>query len=89
MSYINYYIDRRPQFRKYGREFFDIDGAMIPGVMTLEGRAMGGWPQYSYGLTAILWNGHAMYQWWKVSQDKTFLETKAYAFFEVWNPVRH
>lgn len=37
MSYINYYVDRMPQFRKYGKEFFGLDTAMIPGVMTHKG----------------------------------------------------
>ncbi|MCB1120959.1 MAG: glycoside hydrolase N-terminal domain-containing protein [Verrucomicrobiae bacterium] len=73
MSYLNYYVDRMPQFREYGRSFFGLDGAMIPGVMTLRGQAMGGWPQYAMGLTAGLWNGHAFYQYWKTYQDDDFL----------------
>ncbi|MCU0781326.1 MAG: glycoside hydrolase N-terminal domain-containing protein, partial [Akkermansiaceae bacterium] len=82
MSYVNYYLDRMPQFRKHGKEFFGIEGAMVPGVMTLDGQAMGGWPQYSHSLTAGLWNGHAMYQWWKVSRDSGFLANKAYPWIK-------
>ncbi|GAA5495766.1 hypothetical protein Rhal01_01945 [Rubritalea halochordaticola] len=78
MSYINYYVDRMEQFRKYGKEFFGLDTAMVPGVMTLKGQAMGGWPQYAMSMTAGLWNGHALYQHWKVSQDRAFLEKTAY-----------
>lgn len=42
MAYISFYWERLPQFRKYGKQFFGTDGAMVPGVMTLGGRAMGG-----------------------------------------------
>ncbi len=82
MSYVNFYIERLPQFRKYATEFFGIEGAMVPGVMTLDGQAMGGWPQYAYALTAGLWNGHAMYQWWKVNKDPDFLADKAYPWIK-------
>ena len=78
MSYINYYVDRMPQFRKYGKEFFGLDTAMIPGVMTHKGQAMGGWGQYAMGLTAGIWNGHAFYQHWKTSGDDQFLAKTAY-----------
>jgi len=78
MAYINFYWDRLPQFRKYGREFFGVDGPMVPGVMSLRGQAMGGWPQYGYMLTAGLWNGHAFYMHWKTTCDDEFLAERAY-----------
>jgi len=78
MSYINYYWDRLPQFRKYGKEFFGVDGPMVPGVMSLRGQAMGGWPQYGYMLTAGLWNGHAFYMHWKMTGDDEFMARRAY-----------
>ena len=78
MAYINYYEDRLPQFRRYGRQFFGVDGAMVPGVMTLQGQAMGGWGQYAMSITAGLWNGHAFYQHWKISGDREFLRNRAY-----------
>lgn len=80
MSYVNYYVDRMSQFRKFGKDFFGLDTAMIPGVMTHDGQAMGGWPQYSMSLTVGIWNGHAFYQQWKTSNDKDFLAKKAYPF---------
>ncbi|WPJ95155.1 glycoside hydrolase N-terminal domain-containing protein [Coraliomargarita algicola] len=80
MSYLNFYLSRLPQFRKYGKDFFGLDTAMVPGVMTLQGQAMGGWPPYAMGLTAGLWNGHAFYQYWKTSQDPVFLSQNAYPF---------
>jgi len=78
MAYINYYWDTLPQFRKYAREFFGVDGAMVPGVMTLGGQVMGGWLQYCFQPTAGLWNGHAAYRHWKVTRDEKFLAERAY-----------
>lgn len=82
MSYINYYVDRMPQFRKFGKEFFGLDTAMVPGVMTHRGQAMGGWPQYAISLTAGLWNGHAFYQHWKTTGDDSFLSDTAYPWLK-------
>lgn len=88
MSYINYYVDRMPRFREFGRSFYGVDGAMVPGVMTLDGRAMGGWPQYAFSLTAGLWNGHGFYQQWKTTMDDEFLRSTAYPWLaEVTNSV--
>ena len=78
MAYFNFYWDRLPQFRRYGKQFFGTDGAMVPGVMTLGGRAMGGWIQYAHLICAGLWNGHAFYQHWKVTRDDKFLAERAY-----------
>ena len=78
MAYLNFYWDRLPQFRKYGKDFFGLEGAMVPGVMTHRGQAMGGWPQYAMSLTVGLWNGHAFYQHWKTSGDDKFLAERAY-----------
>lgn len=78
MAYINYYWDTLPQFRKYAKDFFGVEGAMVPGVMTLGGRVMGGWLQYCFQPTAGLWNGHAAYRHWKVTRNKKFLAERAY-----------
>ena len=82
MAYLNFYWDRLPQFRKYAKDFFDIEGAMVPGVMTHRGQAMGGWPQYAMSLTVGLWNGHAFYQHWKTSGDDKFLADRAYPWLK-------
>jgi len=78
MAYFNFYWDRLEQFRRYGKQFFAVNGAMVPGVMTLGGRAMGGWIQYAHLICAGLWNGHAYYQHWKVTRDDKFLAERAY-----------
>jgi len=78
MAYVNYYWDTLPQFRKYAGEFFGVDGAMVPGVMTVGGQVMGGWLQYCFQPTAGLWNGHAAYRHWKVTGDEKFLAQRAY-----------
>ncbi|MGC4013566.1 MAG: hypothetical protein QM755_03455 [Luteolibacter sp.] len=78
MSYLNYYWDRMPEFRDYGRKFFGMDTAMVPGVMTRGGRPMGGWPPYAMSLTAGLWNGHAFYRYWKTTGDDRFMKERAY-----------
>ena len=34
-----------PEYRKFSKEFFGVDGAAVPTVMTLSGKPLGGWPQ--------------------------------------------
>ena len=89
MAYIRYYVDRLPQFRRYGKDFFGLDTAMVPGVMTHAGQAMGGWPQYAMALTAGLWNGHAFYRHWKTTGDEAFLASTAYPQLELRSGVAH
>jgi len=40
-----------PAFRSFARKFYGAPGAAVPGVMTLDGKPMGGWPMYSLSPT--------------------------------------
>ena len=67
-----------PAYRQYAREFFATHGAAVPGVMTLDGRAMGGWAQYALSPTAGLWIGQSFYLHWRYTMDPRFLAERAY-----------
>ena len=45
LAYLNMLWDQREEYRKYAKEFFGVDGIMVPGVADLYGRPMGGWIQ--------------------------------------------
>ncbi|MFD0893958.1 glycoside hydrolase N-terminal domain-containing protein [Luteolibacter ambystomatis] len=82
MSYLNYYWNRMPEFRAYGKNFFGMNTAMVPGVMTRAAQPMGGWPPYAMSLTAGLWNGHAFYRYWKTTRDDRFLAERGYPWLK-------
>ncbi|KAA9036282.1 hypothetical protein FW778_18765 [Ginsengibacter hankyongi] len=65
---------------KYTREYFDVDGLNVPGVVTLSGYPMGGWIQYSLSPTIAAWLSQHFYWQWKYSMNKNFLQTRAYPY---------
>ncbi len=81
-GYLNWLWKYRTTFKKYTREYFEVDGLNVPGVCTLEGEPMGGWIQYSMGQGISAWLGHHFYQHWRYSMDRNFLENRAYPWIK-------
>lgn len=44
-----------PQARRFAKEFYGAAGGCYPGVMALDGAALGGWPMYSLSPTNQIW----------------------------------
>ncbi|MDR2913969.1 MAG: hypothetical protein LBV74_03900 [Tannerella sp.] len=68
--------------KEYTKAYFGTDGLNVPGVCTLLGQPMGGWCQYSLGPTVSAWLGQHFYLHWKYSQDRDFLEERAYPYLK-------
>lgn len=82
MSFINHMSDLLPEYRKFAKDFFGVDGAAIPAVMTLNGKPLGGWPQYALSPTFAIWVGQSFYLHWKHTMDDEFLRDKAYPWMD-------
>ncbi len=67
-----------PRYRRFARDFFGTPGASVPGVMSLSGDPLTGWPQYSLSPTAGAWIGHLFYLHWRYTADERFLHERAY-----------
>ena len=65
---------------KYTKAYFGVDGLNIPGVVTINGYAMGGWIQYSQSPTVSAWCAQHFYWQWKYSMDKKFLDEQAFPY---------
>lgn len=76
--YLDYLWDRRDRFREFTKAFYGTDGATCPGVMSLSGRPLGGWGQYSLSPTMGAWSAHLFYLHWRYTQDDAFLRGRAY-----------
>ncbi len=74
----DYLWDRLPTFMGYAKSFYQTGGAAVPGVMTLGGNPCTGWPQYANSPTFAGWFGWLFYQHWRYTQDREFLESRAY-----------
>ena len=68
---------RLPEFRQFAKKFFETPGAAVPGTMTLGGRPLGGWAQYSLSPTSGAWVGQLFYLHWRYTRDDKFLREVA------------
>jgi alpha-L-fucosidase 2 len=66
-----------PRYRLFAHQFYGVDGAAVPGVMSLAGQPLGGWGQYSLSPTMGAWIGHLFYLHWRYSGDEAFLKERA------------
>lgn len=76
--FFDYLYDLLPTFRGFARTFYETGGAAVPGHMSLGGNVTSGWPQYLLSPTQAGWFGWLFYQHWRYTQDREFLETRAY-----------
>lgn len=81
-GFLNTLWNQREENKKYTKQFFGTDGLNVPGVSTLDGKPMGGWAQYAMGVTVSAWLSQHFYLHWKYSQDRKFLETRAYPYLK-------
>lgn len=81
-GYLSTLWNQRPVNKEYTKQYFGTDGLNVPGVCTLLGQPMGGWCQYALGPTVSAWLGQHFYLHWKYSQDREFLETRAYPYIK-------
>ena len=53
-TFVDYMWKYRLAFKKFAREFHGVKGLIIPGVSSLDGKALGGWPQYAMSPTMAI-----------------------------------
>jgi len=82
MALINTLWKERDVYKKYTRTYFQKEGLNVPGVMTLAGEPMGGWIQYAMSQTSGAWLSQYFYLHWKYTQDRKFLQERAYPFLK-------
>ena len=70
----------REENKKYTKAFFEVEGLNVPGVTTLQGKPMGGWIQYSFSPTISAWLAQHFYWQWVYTDDRKFLEDRAYPY---------
>jgi alpha-L-fucosidase 2 len=79
-SFIQFNWKLLPRFREFARNFYGVAGAAVPGVMALDGQALGGWAQYSLSPTMGAWVAHSFYLQWKHHPDARDLRDRLYPF---------
>ncbi|MBQ4353581.1 MAG: glycoside hydrolase N-terminal domain-containing protein, partial [Clostridia bacterium] len=79
--FLDYLWNLRDAYRKYARDFFSVDGLLIPGVSTMDGKPMGGWPQYTYSPAMTIWTIQSFDEYYLYTDDIEFLKNRAYPMF--------
>lgn len=79
-AFLDYLWQLKPQFEKVAREFYGVEGLLIPGVSTIDGKAMGGWSQYALSPTMSIWTAQSFDEYYLYTGNETFLRERAFPF---------
>lgn len=82
VSFVEYLWKLKPAYEKFAKEFFGVKGLLLPSCSTLDGKAMGGWAQYSLSPTMTIWAAQSFDEYYLYTGDEKFLRTRAYPFFK-------
>lgn len=80
--FIDYLWSMKPKFECFAKEFFGVNGLLLPSCSTLDGKAIGGWPQYSFSPTMTIWAAQSFVEYYLYTKDEEFLKARAYPFLK-------
>lgn len=81
-AFIDYLWRLKPAYERFAKEFFGVKGLLLPSCSTLDGKAMGGWAQYSLSPTMTIWAAQSFDEYYLCTGDEKFLKNRAYPFFK-------
>lgn len=79
-AFVDYLWKLKPTYEKFAKEFFGVSGILLPSCSTLNGKAMGGWAQYSLSPTMTIWAAQSFDEYYLYTGDEEFLKMRAYPF---------
>ena len=79
-SFLDFNWQLLPEFRRFATSYYGVAGAVVPGVMSLDGKPLGGWAQYSLSPIQGAWVAQSFYTHWRYTMDRAFLRDRAYPF---------
>lgn len=80
--FIDYLWNCRDAAKEFAEKFYHTEGICLPGVMSINGKPLGGWPMYSLSPTHQIWLCQSFEQYYRYTGDREFLEKKAWVYFE-------
>lgn len=79
--FVDYLWSMKPAFEGFAESFFGVKGLLLPSCSTLDGKPIGGWPQYSFSPTMTIWASQSFDEYYLYTEDAEFLKDRAYPFF--------
>lgn len=80
--FIDYLWDMHKQAADFAGSFYGTNGICLPGVMSIDGKPLGGWPMYSLSPTQQIWLCQSFEQYYRYTLDEDFLREKAWVYLE-------
>ncbi len=78
---LDYLWGLKPAFEKYAKEFYGVDGLLIPATATLLGKPIGGWAHYAFSPTMTIWTIQSFEEYYLYTGDEKFFKDKVYPLF--------
>ena len=79
-SLIDFQLNLEPVHRKFAKDFYGVDGILVPGVMGFDGQPLCGWGQYSLSPTMSIWLLQNYHWHWRHTMDKKMLKDRIYPY---------
>ena len=80
--FLDFLWNSRKQAKRFAEKFYGTDGICLPGVMSIDGQPLGGWPMYSLSPTHQIWLCQSFEQYYRYTGDMQFLRERAWVYFE-------
>ncbi len=79
--FIDYLWAMRDVFRSFAKDFFGVDGILLPSCSTIDGKPIGGWAHYAFSPTMTIWAAQSFDEYYLYTGDIAFLKKYAYPYF--------
>ncbi len=78
----DYLWNTREAYKRHAKRVYGVNGYLIPGCSTRDGRFMGTSVQYSLSPTMTIWAGKAFDDYYRYTGDLSYLKNRAYPFLK-------
>lgn len=80
--FLDFLWQLRGEAHKFAKRFYKTNGICLPGVMTIDGKPLGGWPMYSLSPAQQIWLCKSFDDYYRYTGNEEFLESKAWVYFK-------
>lgn len=81
-AFLDFLWELLEEGKRFAKEFYHVRGCCLPGVMTIDGKPLGGWPMYSLSPANQAWLAHGFGEYYRYTGDAEFLRERAYPYMK-------
>ena len=81
-AYVDYLFNMRPTYNKFAKEFFGVNGYLIPSTSSISGKPIGGWAMYALSPTMTVWAIQVLDDYYLYTGNKKLLRSRIYPIFK-------